>query len=153
MQVHAWRAAFFVGLQEPRRAQAPTVPCVQSDKPVFRTGRAKVVADIFRKREKLSRHHSANCMAALISRAGIAGPIAKEPGHRIKRTFLQRAAQYIKRRVFFHINQGFLQWRGTCLRSGGQRRHPGNCDHQNSERSPHSLVDQCRCTGRKCHGP
>ena len=116
-QIDLWRAAFVVGLQEARCTQAPTVTWVQSREPIFRARRTEVIADIFRKGEEFSRHHSTDCVAALIGRTSVAMSVTEESGNGVHTAFRQGAAQYVY--AFFWCHLVTL---GSLLRSGGTRR-------------------------------
>lgn len=102
LQRHLGRAALVMGLHETRRTQAPVVAGLQPGKVELRARGAQVVADVFGIGQELGRHDGTDRMAALIGGAGVAVPIAKEPGHRVHRAGLQRPAQYVHTLVAFH---------------------------------------------------
>ena len=109
MQVDARRAAFVVGLEEPAGAKTPTVASLEARKPKLGARRAQIIADIFRERQKLVRHDRADRVATGVFRTSIAGPVAEKSGHGGGGAGLQGTTKNVERRVFFHINLGFLR--------------------------------------------
>lgn len=80
-KVYFWRAAFVVGLQETRSAQAPRIAGFETLKAELGARCAQIIADVFREGEELCGHHGADGMASLICCAGVAVPIAKIAGN------------------------------------------------------------------------
>ena len=102
------RAAFVMGLQKPGRATTRLIARFQSRKPPLWARGRQVIADIFRKRQKLRRHQRANRMAAVILCAGVTRAIAEKARQRVIRTWFQRIAENIEGGVWgytAHISQ------------------------------------------------
>lgn len=83
IQIDLGWAAFIIGLHEPAGAEAPVIAGFKASEAVFWFGCAQVIAEIFGIGQKFGRHHRADCVAACVLFAGVAGAVAEIPRYRI----------------------------------------------------------------------
>lgn len=93
--------AFFMRLQKTRRAKAPFIARFQPDEAVFGARCGKIVAQIFRQRQKFCRHHRADGVHAPILWAGVTASVAEKSRDGRRGAGLERAPKNVDRR-FFH---------------------------------------------------
>ena len=103
-ELHLWRATLLMGLQKTAGAEAPVVAGVQAHKAKFWPRGTQVISDVFRKCEKLSGHHRANCVAACVLGTGITGPIAEKTSQRLLRARREGQANNINFDIFLQVS-------------------------------------------------
>ena len=82
-----------VRLEPVPRSDAPSITRDEARKPVLRHRRDQVVTDAPLMLEELGRHHRTDGVASDVFDAGVAAPVAVEPGHRIGSAHLDFATQ------------------------------------------------------------
>lgn len=105
-----------VSLKEPLSTKAPLIAILEAREPELRVRRAQIIANGFRVREEGVGNNRADRVTAVIRRAGITAPVAKESGHRIGRAWCKSITEHVQGRDWGRCCQDQVPPRGHVLR-------------------------------------